>query len=340
MDLARSVQDVVEEIILRMARHVKKATGERNLCLAGGVALNCVANGRLLRTGLFDDIWIQPAAGDAGGALGAAYVAYHHHFGRPVPPEKNQDLQKGSYLGPFYSSEQILEFLTKHGIPYTRQADSAELVENVAQLLVDGKIVGWFQGRMEFGPRALGNRSILGDPRLPDMQKKMNIKIKFREGFRPFAPSVLVEEVGHWFDIDRPSPYMLLVAQVRKEKQHAMTEEERGFWGIDKLNVVRSDIPAVTHIDYTARLQTVDARDNELYHSLISRFFEKTGCPVLVNTSFNVRGEPIVESPKDAYTCFMRTDIDVLVLGDFLVHKDGQTKFNDELDWKRFYELD
>ncbi len=340
MDLARSVQDVAEEIIIRMARHVKKTTGERNLCLAGGVALNCVANGRLLRTGLFDDIWIQPAAGDAGGALGAAYVAYHHHFGRPVPPEKNQDLQRGSYLGPSYSSGQIREFLTNHGIPYTRQSDSAELVENVAQLLADGKIVGWFQGRMEFGPRALGNRSILGDPRLPDMQKKMNIKIKFREGFRPFAPSILVEEVGHWFDIDRPSPYMLLVADVRKEKRRGMTVEESGFWGIEKLNVVRSDIPAVTHIDYTARLQTVDARDNALYHSLVSKFHEKTGCPVLVNTSFNVRGEPIVESPKDAYTCFMRTDIDVLVLGDFLVHKYAQAKFDDELDWKKFYELD
>ena len=340
MDLARSVQDVTEEIVLRMVRHVKRVTGERYLCMAGGVALNCVANGKLLRSGLFDDIWIQPAAGDAGGSIGAAYIAYHHHLSQPAPTEKKRGLQAGSYLGPSYSDDEILKFLNAHGIPHHRFEDSAKLVEDTADLLAEGKIIGWFQGRMEFGPRALGNRSILGDPRLRDMQKKMNIKIKFREGFRPFAPSVLLEEVGNWFDFDRESPYMLLVANIRKDRQRIMTDQEKNLWGIEKLNVIRSEIPAVTHVDYSARLQTVNAEDNPLYHSLISRFFQKTGCPVVVNTSFNVRGEPIVGSPRDAYACFMRTDIDVLVMGNFMLHKEGQPKFIDNLNWKEVYELD
>ena len=340
MDLACSIQNVAEEIILRMARHVKKVTGERYLCLAGGVALNCVANGKLLRTDLFDDIWIQPAAGDAGGSIGAAYIAYHHHFGQPALEEKSRGLQDGSYLGPSYSDDEILKFLKVHGIPHARFNEGGALVENVADLLAEGEIVAWFQGRMEFGPRALGNRSILGDPRLRDMQKKMNIKIKFREGFRPFAPSVLLEETANWFEFDRESPFMLMVADVRRERRRTMTNEEKNLWGIAKLNVIRSEIPAVTHVDYSARLQTVNAEDNPLYHFLISRFFQKTGCPVLVNTSFNVRGEPIVESPRDAYACFMRTDIDVLVMGNFVLRKEGQPEFIDNLNWREAYELD
>ena len=339
MDLARSVQDVTEEIMLRMARHVKRITGEKYLCLAGGVTLNCVGNGKLLRENIFDDIWIQPAAGDAGGAIGSAYIVYHQHLNNPLPSKKGRDLQKGSYLGPQYSNDEIRKFLSHHSLPY-QFLETDELIDVVSDLIIKEKIIGWFQGRMEFGPRALGSRTIIGDARSPSMQKKMNLKIKFREGFRPFAPSVLAEKVGEWFEIDRESPYMLLVAEVKKEKQRRMTSEETNLWGIDQLNVIRSEVPAITHIDYSARLQTVNKLDNSLYHGLISKFYEKTGCPVIVNTSFNVRGEPIVQSPLDAYKCFMRTELDVLVLENFILYKDEQPKFHDDINWRQMYELD
>lgn len=339
MDLARSVQEVTEEIMLRMARHVKKITGEKYLCLAGGVALNCVGNGKLLRENIFDDIWIQPAAGDAGGAIGAAYIAYHQHLNNKMKSKNGRDLQKGSYLGPHYSNDEIKEFLSHHSLPY-QYFEENKLFDVVSDLIAQEKVIGWFQGRMEFGPRALGARTIIGDARSPQMQKKMNLKIKFREGFRPFAPSVLAEKVSEWFEIDRESPYMLLVAEVKKEKQRKMTSEETNLWGIDQLNIIRSEVPAITHIDYSARLQTVNKLDNPRYHALINKFYEKTGCPVIVNTSFNVRGEPIVQSPLDAYKCFMRTGIDVLVLENFVLHKEDQPKFHDDIDWRQKYELD
>ncbi len=340
LDLARSIQDVTEEIMLRMATHAKKMTGEKYLCLAGGVALNCVANGKILRSGLFDDIWIQPAAGDAGGAVGAAYVVHHHYLKNPVKEKNGRDRQFGSYLGPSYDDETIAAFLEEHHLPFERIDHSDALCDKVAEYLTQEKIVGWFQGRMEFGPRALGNRSIIGDARSPNMQKKMNIKIKFREGFRPFAPSVLAEKASEWFELDRESPYMLLVADVKKEKQKPMTDAEEKLWGIDKLNVLRSEIPAVTHVDYSARIQTVNKNDNRLYYDLINAFYKKTGCPVVVNTSFNVRGEPIVATPLDAYKCFMRTDIDVLVAGRFILHKQNQPAYHDDIHWKEVYELD
>jgi len=339
MDLACSVQVVTEEIVLRMAHHIRKETGMKNLVLAGGVALNCVANGILLREKIFDDLWIQPAAGDAGGALGAAYIAYHHHFGMPSLPKSARDLQKGSSLGPAYKTEQIEDFLKKYNLP-ARKLETDELLDGVTDLMSEGRIIGWFHGRMEYGPRALGNRSIIGDARNPEMQKKMNLKIKYRESFRPFAPSVMYDKVHEWFDIDRESPYMLLVANVREEKQRKMTEEESKLWGIDLLNILRSEIPAVTHVDYSARIQTVHPDDNKRYYDLISRFYGKTGCPVIVNTSFNVRGEPIVESPLDAYKCFMRTEIDVLVLENFVLFKDEQPAFHDDIKWQEVYELD
>ncbi len=339
MDLACSVQVVTEEIVLRMARHIRKETGMKNLVLAGGVALNCVANGILLREKIFEDIWIQPAAGDAGGALGAAYIAYYHHFDNHPLPKGERDLQKGSSLGPAYKTEQIEDFLNKYNLP-ARKLETDELLDRVTDLMAEGRIIGWFHGRMEYGPRALGNRSIIGDARNPEMQKKMNLKIKFRESFRPFAPSVMYDKVHEWFDIDRESPYMLLVANVREEKQRKMTEEESKLWGIDLLNILRSDIPAVTHVDYSARIQTVHPDDNKRYYDLISRFHEKTGCPVIVNTSFNVRGEPIVESPLDAFKCFMRTEIDVLVLENFILFKDEQPAFHDDIKWQEVYELD
>ena len=339
MDLARSIQDVTEEIVLRMAGHVRRETGERDLCLAGGVALNCVANGKLLRAGIFDRLWIQPAAGDAGGALGAAYVAHHHHFGAPARPKTGRDALHGAFLGPAHDDAAIAAFLESQEAPAERLEDAA-LLDTVAGLLAEGKVVGWFQGRMEFGPRALGNRSILGDPRARDMQKRMNLAIKFREGFRPFAPAVLAEKATDWFEIDVESPYMLLVAEVRKQRQLPMTSDEQRLWGIDKLNVPRSHIPAVTHVDYSARLQTVHRDDNPRFHALLSAFEARTGCPVLVNTSFNVRGEPIVESPADAYTCFMRTGMDVLVLGTFLLRKKAQPPFEESEDWRRRHVLD
>ena len=339
MDLARSVQDVTEEVMLRMARHIRKETGERNLCLAGGVALNCVANGRILRAGIFDDIYIQPAAGDAGGALGAALSVYHHYLDQPRPP-RTGDWQKGSYLGTSYTDEEIGTALQERHAPSNVYPDDDALCAAVARLLDEGKVVGWFQGRMEFGPRALGARSILGDARSPEMQKKMNLKIKFRESFRPFAPAVLAEKVNEWFAHDRPSPYMLLVADVLPAHQRVMTQEEQQLWGIDKLNVPRSAIPAVTHVDYSARLQTVHADTNPVFHRLLVEFDKLTNCPVLVNTSFNVRGEPIVESPEHAYACFMRTEMDVLVLGHHVLLKEQQPEWKEAVDWRTQFALD
>jgi len=338
MDLARSVQVVTEEIVMRMARRVYKITGEKYLCLAGGVALNCVANGKLLREGPFDDIWIQPAAGDAGGALGAALFVWYQYLDNPRNADNHKDSQMGSYLGPGYSNYKIEVFLKEHSIPYERL--DGTIIDKTADLLINENVVGWFQGRMEFGPRALGNRSIIGDARSPKMQRKMNLKIKYRESFRPFAPTVLAERISDFFEIDRESPYMLLVAQVKKEKQIPMKEEEKSFFGLEKLNVVRSDVPAITHIDYSARIQSVNADDNPRYHQLIKKFEEKTGCPVIVNTSFNVRGEPIVQSPMDAYKCFMRTEMDYLVMGDFLLDKKDQPEFMNDMDWREEFELD
>ena len=338
MDLARSIQEVTEEIVMRMARHVYKVTGEKYLCLAGGVALNCVANGKLLREGPFDDIWIQPAAGDAGGALGAALFTWYQYLDNPRNADNHKDSQKGSYFGPEYSNQEIESFLNEHSIPHSPV--DGEIIDRTVELLMQEKVVGWFQGRMEFGPRALGNRSIIGDARSPKMQRKMNLKIKYRESFRPFAPAILAERISDYFEIDRESPYMLLVAPVKKEKQISMKDEEKNFFGLDKLNVVRSDVPAITHIDYSARIQSVNADDNPRYHQLIKKFEDKTGCPLIVNTSFNVRGEPIVQSPMDAYKCFMRTEMDYLALGDFLLDKEGQPEFIDELDWRDKFELD
>ncbi len=339
MDLARSIQEVTEEIMLRMARHVKAETGERYLVLAGGVALNCVGNGKLLRAGIFDDIWIQPAAGDAGGALGAALIAYHHYLNQPTPPKKGRDLQQGSYLGPQYSNEAIKQFLEEHQLPYHFKEREA-LLDTVSDAMIAGKVIGWFQGRMEFGPRALGNRSILGDARSPEMQRKINLKIKFRESFRPFAPSVLADHVSDWFELDRESPYMLLVAPVKQDKRLPVPQAAQNLQGLEKLQVVRSQIPAVTHVDYSARIQTVRREDNPLYYDLIHTFYQKTGCPVIVNTSFNVRGEPIVATPLDAYRCFMRTEMDMLVLGNFVLLKEEQPPFHDTIDWRQQYELD
>jgi carbamoyltransferase len=338
MDIARSVQDVCEEIMLRMARTVHRETGLENLCLAGGVALNCVGNGRLLREGPFKRIWIQPAAGDAGGALGGAQLVWHQHLGKPRTP-RPCDAMRGAYLGPSYSPEEIEAFLRAQGAPY-RRLEHAAMQECVAGLLAEEKVVGWFDGRMEFGPRALGARSILGDPRSPRMQAQMNIKIKFREGFRPFAPSVLREDVGEYFELDTDSPYMLLVAPVRAERRIPMTENQRGLWGIEKLNVPRSDIPAVTHIDYSARIQTVSKETSPSYYGLLQAFKRRTGCSVLVNTSFNVRGEPIVCTPADAYRCFMRTHIDHLALGPFLLDKETQPEYQESGDWRQEFQLD
>jgi carbamoyltransferase len=339
MDLARSLQDVTEEVMLRMARHVRKETGERNLCLAGGVALNCVGNGRILRERVFERLWIQPAAGDAGGALGAALFAWHQVGGEPRQVDPGRDSQRGSYLGPAFSGEAIRRWLDEAGIPYRRySADEIPLV--AAGLIAEEKVVGWLSGRMEFGPRALGARSILGDARSPRMQSVLNLKIKFRESFRPFAPSCLVEDVSDYFELDVPSPYMLLVAPVVERRRREMTSDERELFGIDRLNVPRSDIPAVTHVDYSARVQTVDARDHAPYHRLIQEFKRRTGYGVIINTSFNVRGEPIVCTPQDAYLCFMRTEMDALVLEDCVLLKPEQPPLTDDVDWRTQYGLD
>ena len=339
MDLARSVQEVTEMAMLNMARYVKKETGKKNLCLAGGVALNCVANGKILREGLFENIWIQPAAGDAGGALGAALAVWYQYLGFSRIVDGNLEFQKGSYLGPEYGDGEIRKYLESKQIPF-RELERDEIIKLTAELLSQENVIGWFRGRMEFGPRALGTRSILGDAGSPKMQKKLNLKIKFRESFRPFAPSVLAEDVSDYFELDRPSPYMLLVAEVKKDLQHQMNEEELKLFGIDKLNIARSTIPAVTHVDYSARIQTVHKETNPDYWELIKKFQELTGYPVIVNTSFNVRGEPIVCSPQDAYQCFMRTEMDYLVLGNFLLDKSGQPAFADKKEWQKEYELD
>jgi carbamoyltransferase len=339
MDLARSVQVVCEEVMLRMARTVHRETGMDRLCLAGGVALNCVGNGRLLREGPFKELWIQPAAGDAGGALGVAQLAWHRHANQPRRVTPGKDSMKGAYLGPSYTDAEIESYLKSVGAPY-RKLGRPELLQTVARLLAEEKVVGWFNGRMEFGPRALGARSILGDPRSPKMQAQMNIKIKFREGFRPFAPSVLRDKVHEYFELDADSPYMLLVAPVKTERQIPMDHKAEGLWGIDKLNVVRSDLPAITHIDYSARIQTVSRDTNPDYYDLIHEFECLTGCAVLVNTSFNVRGEPIVCSPADAYRCFMRTHLDHLVLGPYVLDKPGQPEFKESGNWKTEFQLD
>ena len=339
MDLARSLQEVTEEIVLKLGYHVFKETGLKNLCLAGGVALNCVANGRLLREGPFENIWIQPAAGDAGGALGAALIGWYKYQNKPRSADEKTDSQKGSYLGPKFSDEEIQIFIKSHKLSAKRYNDD-DLIEETANLIDTEKVIGWFDGKMEFGPRALGSRTIIGDARSPKMQATMNIKIKFREGFRPFAPSVLYEKVSDFFEIEKESPYMLLTADVKKKRRVPMTDEEHKKWGIDKLNVVRSDIPAITHVDYSARLQTVHKDTNQRYHKLISKFEEKTGCAVIINTSFNVRGEPIVCTPKDAYKCFMRTDMDYLVLGNYILSKAEQKPLENDSDWKKEFVLD
>lgn len=323
MDLAASIQAVTEEVVLRLCRSIARETGQRNLCLAGGVALNCVANGRILRERIFDRLWIQPAAGDAGGALGAALSAYYTLTGANRTPPPEGDAMQGSYLGPSFAQSDIEERLRAVGARFAVLTPD-ELLQATASSLAEGKAVGWFQGRMEFGPRALGGRSILGDPRSPTMQKTLNLRVKFRESFRPFAPSVLREHVADWFELEADSPYMLLVAGVAPERRVPMTPEQESLFGIDKLNVPRSDIPAVTHVDYSARIQTVHRETNPRYHALLEQFKRLTGCPVLVNTSFNVRGEPIVGSPEDAFRCFMGTDIEILAVGDCFLRKTDQ----------------
>jgi len=343
MDLARSIQDVTELCMLKMAQHVHRETGEKSLVMAGGVALNCVGNGRILREGPFENIWIQPAAGDAGGALGAALSVWYQYLGNPRSAKsakgQQSDAMKGSYLGPSFSAEETEKYLKSVGASY-RRLDDQVLVEEVAKRLADEKVIGWFQGRMEFGPRALGARSIIADPRSTKMQSVMNLKIKFRESFRPFAPSVLRERVADYFDLDADSPYMLLVAPVRKDIRLEMSTEQQQLFGIEKLNVPRSTLPAVTHVDYSARVQTVCAEDSPRYHALLSEFDRQTGCPVLVNTSFNVRGEPIVCTPEHAYQCFMRTGIDTLVVDGFLLDKADQPPMEDDGSWQKEFQLD
>ena len=339
MDLARSIQEVTEEVVLRMARNLYRETGEENLCLAGGVALNCVANGRILREGPFKRLWIQPSAGDAGGAVGAALTAWHKLENQPRYADIEKDKMRGSLLGPSYANEEIEEFLRTKQAAYHRLSDDL-LFDGVAAELADGKVIGWFQGRMEFGPRALGARSILGDARDPKMQSVMNLKIKYRESFRPFAPSVLRERVSDYFQMDTDSPYMLLVAPVIESRRTALTKEQESLWGIDLLNVPKSDIPAATHVDYSARIQTVHEDTNPRYYKLLKAFEAKTGCGLLVNTSFNVRNEPIVCSPEDAYRCFMRTAIDILVLENCVLYKSEQKPVEGDTNWQQEFEID
>lgn len=339
MDLAASVQQATEEILLRIARHIHKVTGKKYLVLAGGVALNCVANGRIIRETPFKEIWIQPAAGDAGAALGAALFIWYQYLGNERRADDKNDFMKASLLGTHYSDAEVEKFLKEKTIPYTKLTPG-EVPERVADLLSQEKVIGWFEGRMEFGPRALGARSIIGDARSAKMQEIMNLKIKFRESFRPFAPSVLEEKASEYFDLDIKSPYMLLVAPVKESKRRAMTEKEEALFGIEKLNIVRSEIPAVTHVDYSARVQTVDEKSNPLYYGMIKKFYEKYGSPVIINTSFNVRGEPIVESPEDAYRCFMRTNMDYLIIGNILLDKKDQKPVDKDTAWLKEYELD
>jgi len=338
MDLAASVQKVTEDIVLELARGIAKETGERNLCLAGGVALNCVANGILLREKIFDNIWIQPAAGDAGGALGAALSTWYLHHNKERSTSKERDAMKGAYLGPEFTEKEIEAELTACRAKFKKLSE-AQMIKEVASALANEKAVGWMQGRMEFGPRALGGRSIIADPRSPMMQKQLNLKVKYRESFRPFAPSVLREDVGEWFEHDTDSPYMLLVADVQNNKRRAMTREEEVLFGIEKLNVPRSSVPAITHVDYSARIQTVHADTNPKYHAVISQFKEKTGCPLVVNTSFNVRGEPIICTPTDAFKCFMGTEMDILAVGNYMLYKEQQDEAL-KTNYAERYELD
>jgi len=338
MDIAASIQKVTEEIVIKLGRSLKEETGMKNLCLAGGVALNCVANGKLLQENIFDDIWIQPASGDAGSALGAAFVAWYEESDKPriVNPD---DSMKGTFLGCNFSNEEIISYLKKIKASFDI-LDDEMLFGRIADILSEGKVVGWFNGPMEFGPRALGGRSIIGDPRNQNMQSIMNLKIKYRESFRPFAPSVLEEDLSNQFELDKKSPYMLLVAHVKKSLCRKMTNSQKKLFGIEKLNVIRSSLPAITHVDYSARVQTVSKKSNERYYKLIKEFKNKTGCPTIVNTSFNVRGEPIVCTPQDAYRCFMRTEMDVLVLQNQILFKENQSKINFEESWKQKFELD
>ncbi len=339
MDLAASIQAVLEEIVERIARHARELTGSANLCLAGGVALNCVANGKILKKQIFKDIWIQPAAGDAGGALGAALDVWHRHLKNPRRADGRRDAQQGSFLGPSYPRAAILAFLQDKNIPYT-ELPRPEMARRVAELIDGQKVVGFFQGRMEFGPRALGGRSILGDARSAEMQSKMNLKIKFRESFRPFAPSMLEEQVGEYFDFDHPSPYMLLVYNLQEKHRRRLTPEEQARQGLDQLHNLRSGVPAITHVDNSARLHTVRREVNPYYYAVIEEFHRRTGCPIIINTSFNVRGEPIVNSPQDAYRCFMRTNMDCLVLEDFLIEKREQEFIAVDEEWMKEFPLD
>ena len=338
MDLAASIQKVTEDVVIKLTKGIAKETGERNLCLAGGVALNCVVNGIISREKIFDNIWIQPAAGDAGGALGAALSVWYLYNQSERKISSAGDAMKGSYLGPAFSDAEIEKELKKCGAVFKKCTEN-ELIEHVTSALVNEKVVGWMQGRMEFGPRALGARSIIADPRSPKMQKQLNLKVKYRESFRPFAPSVLCDDVGDWFEHYSDSPYMSLVANVKKDKHRIMTEEEKSLFGIEKLNIPRSTVPAITHVDYSARIQTVHANTNPRYHALISNFKKATSCPLVINTSFNVRGEPIVCTPKDAFNCFMGTDLDVLAVGSYLLFKDEQDQ-NLKKNYVKFYELD
>ncbi len=338
MDLAASIQKVTEDIVIQIAKDIAKDTGERNLCLAGGVALNCVANGILLRAKIFDNIWIQPAAGDAGGALGAALSVWYLHHKNERTVSSERDAMKGTYLGPNFSNDEIEAELTACGARFMKLNDD-DLIEQVASALANEKAVGWMQGRMEFGPRALGGRSIIADPRSPVMQKQLNLKVKYRESFRPFAPSILYEDVNQWFEHDTDSPYMLLVADVQKDKRLAMTKEEQALFGIDRLNIPRSSVPAITHVDYSARIQTVHKETNPRYHAVISKFKEKTGCPLVVNTSFNVRGEPIICTATDAFKCFMGTQLDILAVGNYFLVKEQQDERLKE-NYEERYELD
>lgn len=338
MDIAASIQQVLEEIILKLTSSLVKEYNIKNLCLAGGVALNCVANGKILKSGHFDNIWIQPAAGDAGGALGAALSAYYMHNDQKRSVISNQDSMKGAYLGPQFSQEEIGKELNEIGAK-SQELSDIDIIDLTAKALYDGKAIGWFQGRMEFGPRALGSRSIIADARSPGMQKLLNLKVKYRESFRPFAPSVLREDLEEWFDLKVDSPYMLLVANVHPDKCIEMTDSQKKLFGIDKLNIPRSSVPAVTHIDFSARVQTVHKDTNPKYYALISRFKELSGCPMLLNTSFNIRGEPLVCSPKDAFNCFMGTDLDILVINNFILYKDQQNQ-SLRLNYKENFLLD
>lgn len=341
MDLAASIQRITEEVMIKLAKYAAKVTGSKNLCLAGGVALNCVANGKLVKENIFNDIWIQPASGDAGGALGSAYSVYYQQLKNDrIISSNGMDKMKGAYLGPSFSDQEIEKSLVSNHAKYHFISDENELIEIVSSSLVDQKIIGWHYDRMEFGPRSLGHRSILGDSRSQKMQSTMNLKVKYRESFRPFAPSVLSERVNDWFELNQKSPYMLLVAPVKGSKQIEMTEEQNKLFGIEKLNISRSEIPSATHIDYSARIQTVHKETNLRYHKLISKFEEKTGCATIINTSFNVRGEPIVCTPKDSYSCFMRTEMDILVIDNYILYKKEQPALKEDRNWKKEFELD